>query len=395
MENFENIEKINKIKISDKRPNPVKKWRRIVRVVLIVFMFLILTSSYIFLFSGASRDGLIGTRAVGVLNKDNFTNSNLGDLIVIDNDASLNSLTNQDVIVYQLNGEVFSKQVKSVDQINKFVIVVDNGIETPISFNVILGTQEKNIAVIGLIWGFCASTIGVIVISIILLAYVFYITFSRINLEDTEKGAELLNLYKKDKKESKERKKMLKAFKKTQGFDPKDSKIIDGTLGDNLIELMSFTNAEKSGNITDIYNYILEKVYRVYIYKESLSRIDRLRISNVIELCPVVDEFSEEISYKIIDLLLKETLHDFDTLGFEKLALKFLTKELTVNDCLNFGNVLYVLLTKNVKAVNANMKKVTIAYIKAINVKHKDQELINDISMKLAKIFNLKVKFQG
>ena len=41
------------------------------------------------------------------------------------------------------------------------------------------------------------------------------------------------------------------------------------------------------------------------------------------------------------------------------------------------------------------MKKVTIAYIKAINVKHKDQELINDISMKLAKIFNLKVKFQG
>jgi len=358
---------IKDINNSDKLPKPLKKWRKVVRIIIIVSFLLILTASYVFLFSGASQNGMIGTNLVGVLNKNNFVDVNVGDLIIVDDLSSIKELEVGDVIVYQLNGDVYSRSVVSIEQRNKIITINDIGNQKNISFDVVLGVQGKRIAVIGLIWGFCASTLGVITLSIILLSYVLYITFSRMFYEDTLKGLEIKNRYIELKKQEKARKKMLKQFKKTNGFGVGESKIIGGSMGDNLIELISFTSAENNRNITETYNYILEKVYKAYIYKESLSRIDRTRISNVIELSAVVDKFTENMEYKLIDLILKETLHDFDTIGFEKLSIKFLSKNISSYEIVSFGNVLFVLITKNPKIKNSNIKRIINKFDKKVS----------------------------
>jgi len=310
---------------------------------------------------------MIGTNLVGVLNKNNFVDVNVGDFIIFDDLSSIKELEVGDVIVYLLNGDVYSRSVVSIEQRNKIITINDIGNQKNISFDVVLGVQGKRIAVIGLIWGFCASTLGVITLSIILLSYVLYITFSRMFYEDTLKGLEIKNRYIELKKQEKARKKMLKQFKKTNGFGVGESKIIGGSMGDNLIELISFTSAENNRNITETYNYILEKVYKAYIYKESLSRIDRTRISNVIELSAVVDKFTENMEYKLIDLILKETLHDFDTIGFEKLSIKFLSKNISSDEIVSFGNVLFVLITKNPKIKNSNIKRIINKFDKKVS----------------------------
>lgn len=372
---------------SDKMPKPLKKWRKVVRIIIIVSFLLVLTASYIFLFSGASQDGMIGTNLVGVLNKNNFVDANVGDLIVIDDLSSIKELEVGDVIVYQLNGDVYSRSVISIESKNKLITVDDIGSQKNISFDVVLGVQGKRIAVIGLVWGFCASTLGVIILSILLLCYIFYITFSRLFYEDTLKGVELKNQYIELKKQEKARKKMLKQFKKTNGFGVRESKIIGGSMGDNLIELMSFTSAENNRNTTETYNYILEKVYKAYIYKESLSRIDRIRISNVIELSVVVDEFTESMEYKLIDLILKETLHDFDTVGFEKLSIKFLSKNISCDEIVRFGNVLYVLTYKNPKIKNSSIKRIINKFDKKVSELDMSSLELQEVLDKLHNLF--------
>jgi len=180
--------------------------------------------------------------------------------------------------------------------------------------------------------------------------------------------------YRIEKAEIKARKKLLAQFRKTDGFSPEDSNIIDGTMGDNLIELVSYTKTGQSNNITETYKYILEKVHRTYMTRPKLSKMERVRVSNVVEMSPIVDYFDESMSYKLIDLVLHEPISDFDVNGFEKLSKKFLTKNLTADDLTNFGGLLYVLLEKNTKLNGSAFSKVITAYYDKVMTNFKDEE---------------------
>ena len=382
----ENTNNINSL--SDITPRPLKTWRKVVRIIVIALILLILTFSYIFLFSGATKDGMIGTNYVGVLKTDNFVDAKLGELIKVEKIQSVKSLEIGEIVVYKINGLVYSGSVASIDLNNKFITVENTTTEKAISFDVIIGKQGKKIAVLGLIWGFCASTIGVVVLTLILLIYVTYITFSKLNIEETPHSVLLYLKYKQQKTQEKERKKMLKAFKKNEGFDELYAKMISGSLGDNLIELMSYSSGEHHDDVTTTYNKLLDKVYNAHIYKESLSRTDRIRISNVVELSAVVDVFDEDMTYKLIDLILRETLHDFDSVGYEKLCSKFLSKKISIDDALNFGKVLYVLINKNPKLITSVIKKIVCKYEKKVKDFDNDNPQINEIVNNFKKLFS-------
>lgn len=374
--NIDNMEIAN----SNDTPKKLKLWRKIVRVVSIVFIITLLTLSYWFLFSGYNIEGLTSSNYVGVIKTENFENANFGDLLVVREVKKVKNIEVGDIIVYQINGVVYSREVKEKNTSTKIITVIENQEEKNVAFNVVLGVQEKNIAVLGLFWGFLASYVGVIVLSIGLLAYVFYITFSRIDYEDTKRGEELLSIYKKQQKEYKHRKKLIRQFKKSDGFSPEDSNIIDGDIGDNLIELIAYTNAEKKGDVSETYDYILDKVYNVYMFKGDLSKSDKQKVSNVVELCGIVRHFDEDITYKLIDLLLLESLHDFDDFGFSKLALKFLYKEVGEDDLINFGSMLYVLLIRNPKLKKSTIIKVVSKYIKKVNERKTNNELLTGLT---------------
>lgn len=371
----------------DCEPKIVKKWRKIVRVILIVFMLSLLTLSYAFLFSGADIYGLTSANAVGVIREENFTDCKFGDLIIIKDVKKIKNISVDDIIVYKINGVVYSKKVTEINSSTKIITVIDDEVEKNISFSVVLGVQEKNIAVFGIIWGFLASEFGVIILSILFLSYVLYITISRINYEDTRKGVQLLRLYQIQKKENRFRRKLIKDFKKNDGFSPEDSEIIDGPISGNLMELMTYTDSEKKGSVTDIYQHILEKVYKVYMFKENLGRGDRARISNVIELSPIVDKFDENITFRLSDLILREPLFDFDDLGFSKLGVKFLYKSITEDDIFNFGSVIYVLITKNPKLKKSTVVKLVSKYLKKVKEINSTNQNIIDLSCKLYNLF--------
>ena len=210
--------------------------------------------------------------------------------------------------------------------------------------------------------GLFASPVGAIIVSLVRLAYVYYLTFSRINHEESKKGKQLLQQLKNEKEEVAIRKKLLSEFRKTDGFSAEDSNIIDGTMGDNLIELVSYTSQGTQKSITDTYQYILEKVNRTYMTKQKLTKREKTRVSNVIEMCPIVDRFDDAMGYKLIDLVLHEPVIDFDVSGFEKLCLKFLSKDINEDDLLNFGSLLYVLFEKNKKMKVSSTAKIVAAY---------------------------------
>lgn len=367
MELYTKVNKINKDGSSNDKPMGLKLWRKIVRIVIIALLFIILTFSYVFLFSGFTHDGMIGTRAVGVYNQNNFVDANLGDLICIEKINKISEIQIGQTLVYELNGGVFSGIVEEVDAKNKVITICGNDQKSKlISKDVVIGLQGKRIAVLGYIWGFCVSGVGVGVMSLVLLAYLFFITFSSIKREETQNGLNLLAEYKRRRQEEKARKKLIKLLKRTDGFEYRETRMLDGTMGDNLIELISATTADGHLNVTEAYDCLLEKVYKTYIAKETLSRIDRTRISNVIELSGVVEKFSDDLAYKLIDLILKETVHDFDTAGYEKLCQKFMAGPVCEQDMINFGNVLFTLIKKNPKIKNARIKKIVFVYTRKV-----------------------------
>lgn len=330
-----------------------------VRVIIISALLILLVVGYTFMFSsGLARGGPFGTKVVGVMDDSSFYDAKNGDLIFITPTANISSIQEDDIVVYHINGDVGSYRVKSVDALAETVTVYDGESTKLLAFELIIGKQGTKIAFIGYICGFIVSRIGVLCNSLLLFAYVVYITFSRINEEYTVKGKELRDKYIKLQKSKKQKEKMIKRFKKTDGFGPEDSVIIDGDMGDNMIELVSYTKSGKVNSVSETYKYILGKVHRVYMYKDKLTRNEKKRITNVIEMCPIVDSFGEGTRYKLVDLLLLNVLSEFDTVGFEKLAVKFLNSKISEEDLYNFGSVLYVLVDKNPKLIHTNIIKV-------------------------------------
>ena len=123
------------------------------------------------------------------------------------------------------------------------------------------------------------------------------------------------------------------------------------------------------------------------MFKDDLSRNDRARVSNVIELCAIAGKFDENITYKLIDLILLEPLHDFDDLGFSKLTLKFLYKNINEVDFVNLGSVIYVLLLKNPKLKKSTIVKVVSKYIKKSKEFDNNNSLLNGLNNKFFDMF--------
>lgn len=336
-----------------------RKAKLAVRIIVISVLLLLLIVGYTFMFSsGLSRGGPFGMRIVGVVDSSKFYEAKNGDLIFINTTKSVDSIQENDVVVYHINGDVGSYKVKSVDALAETVTVYDGESTKLLAFELIIGKQGAKIAFVGYVCGFVVSVAGVVVNSLVLFAYVIYITFSRINEEYSVKGKELRDKYFMLEKSKKQKEKMIKKFKKTDGFSPEDSVIIDGNMGDNMIELVSYTKAGGVSDVSETYKYILGKVHRVYMFKDKLTKTEKKRITNVIEMCPIVDSFGEGTRFKLVDLLLLDVLNEFDTIGFEKLATKFLNSKITEEDLYNFGSVLYVLIDKNPKLLHTNIVKV-------------------------------------
>ncbi|MBQ9790046.1 MAG: hypothetical protein IJW24_00440 [Clostridia bacterium] len=359
---------------------------KIVNIVTIIALFLVLIFCYYGMFSSGLAMG--SARAVGVIDAGNFYGASFGDMITIEKVSDIKTIEIGDVVVYHLNGEVGSVKVSLVDYDKKIIYSKEDNVQRTLAFELILGKQKAQVPVLGAIIGFFVSPAGVTVLSAVLLAYLYFLTFSRINKEETEKGKQLAKQLKAEKEENKIRRRLLENFRRTEGFSAEDSNIIDGSMGDNLIELVSYTSNGAQKSVTDTYSYILEKVHRTYMTKQRLSKRERTRVSNVIEMFPIVEKVDDGMAFRLVDLILHEQVLEFDVVGFEKLCLKFFSKNITKQDLSNFGSVLYVLIQKNKKMKISSILRIVGAYcdkVKSMNIE-KDSEAF-EIAEKLKDVY--------
>ncbi len=381
------IQNNNNVKKSTNRIRPQK----VLSAVVVVVLFLVLIFSYVSMFSSGFALGNVSY--VGVINKEDFYASEFGDMVKIEKVEDIKKIQIGDVLVYRFNGEVGSISVSFVDYDKKIIYSKVNDVQKTFAFDIVLGRQVAKTPVLGAIVGFFASPAGVITVSAVLLLFLYLTIFVGANKEYTPEGKLLAKRLKKEKNDAKIRKQLIDNFRRTDGFSPEDSCIIDGSMGDNLIELVSYTNSGKQGSITDTFAYILDKVHSTYMVKTGLSKKERERISNVVEMFPIVDMIDGGMTFKLIDLILHESVIDFDVVGFEKLCLKFLSKNITVEDLSNFGSVLYVLLQKNKKMRPTVIVRIVKAYYNKVRVSNISQtEEPFQIALELGRIYALNLK---
>lgn len=331
------------------------------RVLLLILLFGILITCYIFKFSSILYPRFFSYYLVSDFNTTSYYKVDSCDLVVIKPYNDISDAKEGDIICYQINSTRgsgvflrFNQDILELEQENGEIIRVGK--------NSVIGEQVDTIAVIGFFFAFFESYAGIVFVTIVLLAYLAYITFSRVNYENTKHGKELLKELNKQKKEAKQRKKLLAELRDMEGLDYLIGNMLEGDYQQNRQRFYDFDYKIK-GSVKEKYKYVLSTIHETYLSKPDLSRAEKRKITSVIELMCESEEFDGDMEYMLVDLALKTKLVDFDTKNFCDCASKFLKGKILEDDLLNFGSVLYILVKNNKKLRDENIESVAKEYL--------------------------------
>jgi len=320
-----------------------KPYKVIFRIIIILVLFSLLVSGYLFKFSIDLFPPYFSSYCTGTFDASNFYGAKDYDLIVFEKYSTKTDVSVGDIVIYSSNLGKGSGKVTKYDH-GIIEIKTNDGVKT-ISSSIAVGKQIKKVPVLGFFVEFIGSYYGIVTFNILLIVYVAYITFSRINYENTNHGKMLYKKFRLNQKEERTRLKLLKKIEKIDDITYVIVSMLENSFEENKLKFLEFDKNDK--NLKEKYKYVLKSVHDAYLPNDNLSREEKKHISSVIELMCVCQDMDLDIEYMAIDLLLKTPMVSFDTENFAKEAKMFLESKLDDDDLLNFGSVLYILLYKN------------------------------------------------
>lgn len=361
-----------------------KPYLIVIRTFIILMLFVVMFCSFLLSFSGQATIGSGEKKYLGIFSAKNFYSTSNCSLIVAKEVKSVSDISLGEEVLYSSASETGTALFCSTDGII-VELERENGETFLINKNYVVGVVTKKELGVGFFLAFLQTSVGGIVAMVLLLAYAAYLSFSRINYENTKQGKELFALYQKEKQEKAKRKAIFKLMQSVQGVDGKIAEMLSGSIDENKKAFYEF-ESDKFDNLTNKYEYVLYRLHEVLVVKEKLSKQERKCVSSLLQLLPVVDHVNQNIEYMMVDLLLKGSLVGFKEKAFESGISVLLSKELDDQDLLNIGSILYITALKNSWADKNVITDILLEYSKKSEEMGKGtQSLAKNISLSIAK----------
>lgn len=361
-----------------------KPYLIVIRTFIILMLFVVMFCSFLLSFSGQATIGSGEKKYLGIFSAKNFYSTSNCSLIVAKEVKSVSDISLGEEVLYSSASETGTALFCSTDGII-VELERENGETFLINKNYVVGVVTKKEPGVGFFLAFLQTSVGGIVAMVLLLAYAAYLSFSRINYENTKQGKELFALYQKEKQENAKRKAIFKLMKSVQGVDEKIAEMLSGSIDENKKTFYEF-ESDKFDNLTNKYEYVLYRLHEVLVVKEKLSKQERKCVSSLLQLLPVVDHVNQNIEYMMVDLLLKGSLVGFKEKAFESGISVLLSKELDDQDLLNIGSILYITALKNSWVDKNVITDILLEYSKKSEEMGKGtQSLAKNISLSIAK----------
>lgn len=337
-------------------------WKRIFKVVFILCLFSVLVFSLVCLFSGHKYISVGEYKYVGVMNTKAFYETESCSLLKIKTENNVSKFKIGDIVYY--SSSIESGTGKYVGY-TKNIVTLENQNNERFTVNTssIIGVQERKMQVLGIFVWFLTSIVGVVTSFVLLFAFAMYITFNRINYENTSYGKRLLAEYKKWKQDKKQHKIIMNHVSGVEGFDLTFKEMLSGKFNENIVKYDQFMSQQQL-SAQEKYKFILYQVHENLIEKQELNINEKRIISSVVELLGKSDHIDNDIEYMLIDLLLKSKLVFFETKEFSDLILVLLNGKVEQEDLFNFGSIFYILVKNNPKLNGTYIRKLTGAYVK-------------------------------
>lgn len=332
----------------------------VLRVVVIALLFYFLIVSCVFNFTAKIYSSGFNYYLASNLNPSKYHNAKSCDLLVIKSYNDDFKMKNGDIVFYETNAGTGSGELISCSKDVCEILI--NGDQTKyISEKFVVGKQIKSIRVLGFPIAFLDSYYGIASCLILLLAYSAYITFSRVNYENTVHGRKLYRRFRKEQKEEKERKKILKLLNNDADISLKITNMLEGKYNENKERFLKF-DYETKGSLKEKYKYLLSEIHEAYLIKEKLTKTEKRQITSIIELVFDAGGIDEDMEYMLIDLALKTKLEGFEEDVFFQNAVEFVQDTEHKTYLLNFASLLYVLIYKNGGFDKENVLRVANVY---------------------------------
>ena len=361
-----------------------KPYLIVIRTFIILMLFVVMFCSFLLSFSGQATIGSGEKKYLGIFSAKNFYNTSNCSLIVATEVTSVSDISLGEEVLYSSASETGTALFCSTDGII-VELERENGETFLINKNYVVGVVTKKEPGVGFFLAFLQTSVGGIVAMVLLLAYAAYLSFSRINYENTKQGKELFALYQKEKQGNAKRKAIFKLMKSVQGVDEKIAEMLSGSIDENKKAFYEF-ESDKFDNLTNKYEYVLYRLHEVFVVKEKLSKQERKCVSSLLQLLPVVDHVNQNIEYMMVDLLLKGSLVGFKEKAFESGISVLLSKELDDQDLLNIGSILYITGLENCWVDKNVITDILLEYSKKSEEMGKGtQSLAKNISLSIAK----------
>lgn len=313
----------------------------IIYTLIVSVLSALLVFCYFSVFSSFYLKSFSGKHMIGVVDVSTYNSTNKGDIIYVESYASTNSIRVGDEIFYSGN---VGKGSGIVEQIKATYLVINcNGVETNMTLSAIYGKVTGKTAFWGYILWFLQSYVGVAVLTVLLVVIVVSKLVLSIFVETTPKGRELQKKLKLLNAEVKNNNKMHRQFRKS-GLDIFAYEVLSGSYSKNKQYIQEFA---KKQSVANAYLYILQKVHRAYVVKEKLSIIDKVKITNCVNLMCMCNKFDSDVEYMLSDLILHSKMIGFDVDGFYEDSKQFLRDSHSTDEYFSFVSTLYLLCKQN------------------------------------------------
>lgn len=361
-----------------------KPYKIALRVLIILVLSIFMVASFMLVFSGQTYIHFGDKKYQGTFDASNYYETKNCSLVVIESYNNLSDAKDGDIVFFNSATEKGSALFKSFDG-NVFELEKEDGSILSINRRFVVGKVSYVVPIVGLFFAYVQSYVCAIFNMVLLFAYLAYISLSKINYENTSYGKKLYAMLIKEQAEKKQIREIFKLMKSVSGIDQKIVSMLSGSFENNKKQFAEFEN-DKFSSSSAKYKYILYRVHEVFVPKETLSRKEKRVISSVLELLGESGSVDQDIEYMLVDLLLKGALVSFDFDCFKEGIEKLLKSDISAEDILNLGSILYILAVKNPYLDDKTFKSILSEYNKKnTEIGSESANLAKNLSLSIAK----------